>query len=215
MGSPWYSPGDVSDEDDVKGYVTHVFVDTWGKIDILVNCAGILGGKSVLDYELADFNRQLLVNCTGNFLNTRHVGHAMIDTQVKGSIICVASSAAWTGQPNNIGYCTSKGGIVNFVRAAAMDLSPNSLASASTASLQSQPSRTTPSCWLRYAAAPTVAQTCPLWVRATPTDYGHMLAFLASDYARLITGRIFASMAAPDPSTGATCPKGAWSGRCR
>src|SRR5713101_9393343 len=40
-------PGDVSNEADVMSYVQKV-TDTWGKIDILVNCAGILGGKSVL-----------------------------------------------------------------------------------------------------------------------------------------------------------------------
>ena len=116
-------PGDVSREDDVKSYVDKV-LDAWGRIDILINSAGILGGKSVLDYEVEAFNRQLIVNCTGNFLNTKHVARAMIDRDIRGSIICIVSNAGWTGQPNNIGYCTSKGGIANFVRGAAMDLAP-------------------------------------------------------------------------------------------
>jgi NAD(P)-dependent dehydrogenase (short-subunit alcohol dehydrogenase family) len=181
-------PGDVSDEDDVKGYVQKV-VDTWGKIDILVNCAGILGGKSVLEYELADFNRQLLVNCTGNFLNTKHVGHSMIDHQIKGSIICIASSAAWTGQPNNIGYCTSKGGIVNFVRAAAMDLAPFGIRVNSFTPVATQPDN--PELLAAGRRGANRSATVPLGEQPTPTDYGHLLAFLASDYARLITGTDF------------------------
>ena len=48
----------------------------------------------------------------------------MIDRGIKGSIICIVSTAGWQGQADNIGYCTSKGGIIQFARAAAMDLAP-------------------------------------------------------------------------------------------
>src|SRR5207253_8501495 len=56
-GTAMAVPGDVSKEEDVKRYVQQV-LDAWGKVDILVNCAGILGGKSVLDYDVEAFNRQ-------------------------------------------------------------------------------------------------------------------------------------------------------------
>jgi NAD(P)-dependent dehydrogenase (short-subunit alcohol dehydrogenase family) len=181
-------PGDVANEADVTGYVKKV-VDTWGKIDILVNCAGILGGKSVLDYEVEAFNRQLLVNCTGNFLNTKHVAKAMIAQQIKGSIICIASSAAWTGQPNNIGYCTSKGGIVNFVRGAAMDLAPYGIRVNSCTPVATQPDN--PELLAAGRGVRNRGANVPLGEQPTPTDYGHMIAFLASDFARLITAADF------------------------
>jgi NAD(P)-dependent dehydrogenase (short-subunit alcohol dehydrogenase family) len=187
-GTAMAVPGDVADETDVKSYVQKV-VDTWGGIDILVNCAGILGGKSVLDYDVEDFNRQLLVNCTGNFLNTKHVAHSMIGHQIKGSIICIASSAAWTGQPNNIGYCTSKGGIVNFVRAAAMDLAPFAIRVNSLTPVATQPDN--PELLAAGRRSANRGANVPLGEQPTPTDYGHVLAFLASDYARLITGTDF------------------------
>lgn len=181
-------PGDVSNETDVKSYVQRV-VDAWGKIDVLVNCAGILGGRSVLDYEVEAFNRQLLVNCTGNFLNTKYAARSMIDHGIKGSIICIASSAGWSGQPNNIGYCTSKGGIVNFVRAAAMDLAPYGIRVNSVTPVATQPDNPELVSGSRSAARD--GARVPMGEQPTPTDYGHVVAFLASDYARLITAADF------------------------
>jgi NAD(P)-dependent dehydrogenase (short-subunit alcohol dehydrogenase family) len=187
-GTAMAVPGDVSSEADVKGYVQKV-LDAWGKIDVLVNCAGILGGKSVLDYDVEAFNRQLLVNCTGNFLNTKHVAKSMIERGIKGSIICIASSAGWTGQPNNIGYCTSKGGIVNFVRGAAMDLAPYGIRVNSFTPVATQPDNPELLDQVRPQRADRAVP--PLGEQPTPTDYGHMIAFLASDYARMITAADF------------------------
>jgi NAD(P)-dependent dehydrogenase (short-subunit alcohol dehydrogenase family) len=181
-------PGDVSVEADVRGYVQTV-LDAWGQIDILVNCAGILGGKSVLDYDVEAFNRQLLVNCTGNFLNTKYVARSMIERGIKGSIICIASSAGWSGQPDNIGYCTSKGGIVNFARAAAMDLAPYGIRVNSFTPVATQPDN--PELLATRRAPARDGATVPLGEQPTPTDYGHVVAFLASDYARLITAADF------------------------
>ena len=187
-GTAMAVPGDVTSEADVTGYVRKV-LDTWGKIDILVNSAGILGGKSVLDYDLESFNRQLLVNCTGNFLNTKYVAKSMIEREIKGSIICVASSAGWTGQPNNIGYCTSKGGIVNFVRGAAMDLAPYGIRINSFTPVATQPDN--PELLNDGRVRDRGGARVPLGEQPTPTDYGHMVAFLASDFARLITAADF------------------------
>jgi 3-oxoacyl-[acyl-carrier protein] reductase len=181
-------PGDVSVEADVRGYVQKV-LDAWGRIDILVNCAGILGGKSVLDYDVESFNRQLLVNCTGNFLNTKYVAHSMIERGIKGSIVCIASSAGWAGQPNNIGYCTSKGGIVNFVRGAAMDLAPYGIRVNSFTPVATQPDN--PELLAAGRTPSRDGAVVPLGEQPTPTDYGHLVAFLASDYARLITAADF------------------------
>jgi len=197
--------GDVTDERAVQGYVRSV-LDAWGKIDVLVNSAGILGGRSVLDYEVGAFNRQLLTNCTGNFLNTKHVARSMIDGGIKGSIICIVSTAGWQGQAGNIGYCTSKGGIIQFVRAAAMDLAPygirvNSftptatqadnaeLLAARRAAQQARPGGVDGQA--QRPGAINFARMIPMGEQPTPTDYGHVVAFLASDLARLITGADF------------------------
>ena len=198
-GTAMSVPGDVTDEATVTSYVDRV-IGEWGKIDILVNSAGILGGAGVLDYDVEKFNRQLLTNCTGNFLNTKHVARSMIDRGIKGSIICVVSTAGWQGQADNIGYCTSKGGIIQFVRAAAMDLAPhgirvNSFTPTATQADNPELLAARRSAGQGAVSAPRQAinfgAMIPLGEQPTPTDYGHVVAFLASDYSRLITGSDF------------------------
>lgn len=196
-------PGDVTSEADVSAYVTKV-LDAWGQIDILVNSAGILGGRGVLDYDLESFNRQVLVSCAGNFLNTKYVAQSMIDRGVKGSIICIISTAGWQGQVGNVGYCTAKGGVIQFVRAAAMDLAPHGIRVNSFTPTATQADNPELLAARRAAAAAGRAQAAgqrpgainfagmvPMGEQPTPTDYGHVVAFLASDYSRLITGTDF------------------------
>ena len=112
---------DVTDEAQVEATVARAR-EAYGGIDVLVNNAGILGGLSVLEMPLERWNRQLAVNLTGTFLCTKHVARLMVERGTRGSIIVIVSTAGHQGQPGNIGYCTSKSGLLNFTRAAAMDL---------------------------------------------------------------------------------------------
>ncbi|MBO0689052.1 MAG: SDR family NAD(P)-dependent oxidoreductase, partial [Candidatus Dormibacteraeota bacterium] len=116
-------PGDVSDEEDVRGCVGRV-LEGWGRIDILINNAALLGGRGILEEDLESFNRAVTVAAAGNFLNTKHVAISMIERGIKGSIVSILSSNAWQGAPGVIAYAFHKGGLANFVRAAAMDLAP-------------------------------------------------------------------------------------------
>src|SRR5579864_3271926 len=122
-GTAMAAPGDVTDEETVKGYVGDVLA-AWGKIDILVNNAALLGGRGVLDETAEAFHRAVTVSSMGTFLNTKHVGRSMAERGVKGSIVCVSSSNGWNGSAGVIAYAFHKGGVNNFVRAAAMDLAP-------------------------------------------------------------------------------------------
>jgi NAD(P)-dependent dehydrogenase (short-subunit alcohol dehydrogenase family) len=115
--------GDVSDEEQVRSYVGQV-LDAYGRIDILINNAALLGGRGLLEESLEYFNRAVTVAAAGNFLNTKHVAISMIERGIKGSIVSIISSSGWQGAPGMIAYAFHKGGLVNFVRAAAMDLAP-------------------------------------------------------------------------------------------
>src|SRR5580765_4082120 len=112
---------DVTDEAQVEAMVARAR-EAYGGVDVLVNNAGILGGLSVLEMPLERWNRQLAVNLTGTFLCTKHVARLMAERCTRGSIIVIVSTAGHQGQPGNIAYCTSKSGLLNFTRAAAMDL---------------------------------------------------------------------------------------------
>ncbi len=210
-------PGDVTDEAAVSGYVQEVLA-TWGRIDILVNNAAILGGRGVLDETAEDFTRAVLVAALGNFLNTKYVARSMCERGIRGSIVCVSSSNGWSGSPGIIAYAFHKGGVNNFVRAAAMDLAPygirvNSLtptmvtpdnpeliaarrAAGITGFGPGRPgglgSDGGPEPWRRptrwRGERPPLV---PMGQTGSPTDLGHCVAWLCSDYARLITGTDF------------------------
>jgi NAD(P)-dependent dehydrogenase (short-subunit alcohol dehydrogenase family) len=122
-GEAMAAPGDVTDEATVAGYVSDV-LSRWGKIDILVNNAALLGGRGVLDESAEAFHQAVTVSAMGTFLNTKHVGRSMAGLGVKGSIVCVSSSNGWSGTAGICAYAFHKGGVNNFVRAAAMDLAP-------------------------------------------------------------------------------------------
>ena len=199
-------PGDVTDEADVTRYVGEV-LDRWGRIDILINNAAILGGRGLLEESLEFFNRAVEVAGAGTFLNAKHVAISMIERDIRGSIVNVLSSNAWQGAPGVIAYAFHKGGLANFTRAAAMDLAPygirvNSYSPtaprpdnpelladpASTGGLRRRPAPPAdrPD-WWRDVGRIDVRGNMPM-EPSTPTDIGHCVAWMCSDYARLITG---------------------------
>lgn len=199
-GTAMAVPGDVTNEVEVQAYIKKV-LDTWGQIDILVNSAAMMSGGGLLERTLKDFNRQVEVGAAGNFLNTKYVAESMIERGIKGSIICIISTAGWQGPAGNIGYATSKGGLIQFTRAAAMDLAPYGIRvnSFTPTFTQADNPELIAERQRQQAAAPgsraftdiNPPRLIPMGEQPTPTDYGHVVSFLASDYARLITGTDF------------------------
>lgn len=143
-------PGDVTSEDEVARYVGEV-LGRWGRIDILINNAALLGGRGVLEESLEFWNRAVAVAGTGTFLNTRQVAISMIEREIKGSIVNILSSNAWQGCAGVIAYAFHKGGLANFTRAAAMDLAPYGIRV--TRTRRPRRARITPSCWPRFRGA--------------------------------------------------------------
>jgi len=206
-GTAMAIPGDVSDEDDVSAYVQTV-LDAWGRIDILINNAALLGGRGILEESLEGFNRSVTVAAAGSFLNTKQVAISMIERDIRGSVVCILSSNAWQGAPGVIAYAFHKGGLANFVRAAAMDLAPygirvNSFSPTAPepdnpelvaerrrtgAPLRPQPPAGDRPAWWRPAGKFDVRRNLPMGAPSTPTDIGHCVAWMCSDYARLVTG---------------------------
>lgn len=204
-GTAMAVPGDVTREDDVTAYIGRV-LDAWGRIDIVINNAALLGGRGVLEENLASFNRAIEVAAAGNFLNTKHAAVSMIERGIRGSIVCILSSNAWQGVPGVIAYAFHKGGVANFVRAAAMDLAPYGIRVNSFTPTAPEPDnpaliaerqaagprrREEPAdrpAWWRQVGPFDVRGQIPMGAPSTPTDIGHCVAWLCSDLARLITG---------------------------
>jgi NAD(P)-dependent dehydrogenase (short-subunit alcohol dehydrogenase family) len=201
--------GDVTDEHDVMRYVAEV-LERWGRIDILVNNAALLGGRGVLEESLDGFKRAVDVAAVGNFLNTKHVAISMIERGIKGNIVSILSSNAWQGAAGVIAYAFHKGGLANFVRAAAMDLAPYGIRVNSFSPTAPEPDnpellaewertgrprRPDPPAdrpaWWRPAGTFDVRGNIPMGAASTPTDIGHTVAWMCSDFARLVTGSDF------------------------
>jgi 3(or 17)beta-hydroxysteroid dehydrogenase len=90
-----------------------------GRLDILVNCAGISFACPVVDMSLADWHRVLGVNLDGVFLGTKHAIGIMRERG--GSIINVSSASGIKASPGASAYCTSKAAICMFTKAAAKE----------------------------------------------------------------------------------------------
>jgi NAD(P)-dependent dehydrogenase (short-subunit alcohol dehydrogenase family) len=94
-----------------------------GPIDLLVNCAGIVGRK-MMDTTLDDWNSVLTVNLAGPFILMQAVARQMIDNERQGCIVNVTSSSAFRAVANNGAYGASKAGLASLTRSAAWELGP-------------------------------------------------------------------------------------------
>ena len=185
--------GDVTDPGHADEAVAAA-VDTWGSVDILVNNAVWFRHRGLLDMTYDEYRHQLDVILGGAFLFSRAVARAMIDTETSGSIINVLSTAAWQGEPGNVGYSTGKSGLVNFTRSVAMELAPHGIrvngftptatqtVDATTRALQDE----------RRAQASDFTMDfrglMPWGRLPTAADYVPTVVFLASDDSAMITG---------------------------
>ncbi|KAG5545795.1 hypothetical protein RHGRI_018078 [Rhododendron griersonianum] len=118
-----YKKCDVTVEKQVEETVAFA-IEKYGTLDIMYSNAGIMGPMdSVLDMDMEDsFDRTMAVNLRGPALCIKHAARAMVKRQVRGSIICTASTASVLGGMVPIAYNTSKHGLVGLVRAAASEL---------------------------------------------------------------------------------------------
>jgi gluconate 5-dehydrogenase len=108
---------DVKNPADIQAVVDAAF-SQFGRVDVLVNSAGISWGAPVEEMRLEDWNKVIETNLTGTFLCAQAVGKIMI-RQGRGKIINIASVAGLGGAPPTlpaIGYHASKGGVITFTK---------------------------------------------------------------------------------------------------
>ena len=111
--------GDVADEKTICVFIQNT-LKKFGKIDVLVNNAGMRFRKPFLDISAEEWNKVMTTNLTSVFLFCREVGNQMVK-QKSGSIINMASIVGTHGLPELSAYGASKGGMITFTKCLALE----------------------------------------------------------------------------------------------
>ena len=125
-GAALFVRPDVSDDAQVQAMVKQVLA-RWGRIDILVNDAGVCPFAGFLDMPEALWDQVLDVNLKGTFLVSQAVARTMVERGVRGRIIAVSSISAEFGGSQQAHYCASKAGINLLVKSMAITLGPHGI----------------------------------------------------------------------------------------
>ncbi|CAN5424678.1 SDR family oxidoreductase [soil metagenome] len=112
---------DVTSRASVQATIDAV-VTRWGRLDIMVNNAGIAHWAPLLEVEDSDWDRILDVNLKGTFFGTQIAARQMVAQGTGGAIVNIGSTNGLRGQPGLSPYGASKGGIINLSMSAALEL---------------------------------------------------------------------------------------------
>ena len=116
-----YLKCDVVNSKEVQDLVKYT-VDVFGKIDVIVNNAGIGSLGGILEVNDEDWKKTIDINLSGVMYGMREAGKIMKENNTKGSIINISSILGGVGFKGALAYCASKGGVVQLTRAGALDL---------------------------------------------------------------------------------------------
>lgn len=117
---------DVRSNESIKKSVCEA-VKYFGKIDVLVNNAGILVRNNFMDYSESDWDNTFDTNLKGMFFLTQCVVKHMIEKKICGSIVNICSAAAFRVRKNSLGYGISKAGVAHLTKILAVELAQNKI----------------------------------------------------------------------------------------
>jgi 3-oxoacyl-[acyl-carrier protein] reductase len=177
--------GDVSVADQVQRIVvaTH---ERFGRIDVLVNNAGIVRDGLLLRMKDEAWDEVLATNLRGAFLCTRAVLHGMI-RQRSGRIISIGSISGVIGNAGQANYAAAKAGLIGFTRSVAREVASRSI----TANVVA-PGMIETEIWAGVSddARQKLLSAVPLGRTGTSEEVAAVVAFLASDAAAYLTGQV-------------------------
>ena len=180
--------GDVSSVPECRHMVAET-VDALGRIDILINNAGMFPRVAFLDMEEADYDFVVDINQKGTFFMTQAVARHMVRSGTGGSIVNLSSRSIQGMSPRGAHYTASKLGIVGITRAAATELAAhgirvNAIAPGLTDTAQ-------PRYGHSEAELEEMAGQIPLGRMARPDEIAGLAVFLCSSRAAMVTGQVY------------------------
>jgi glucose 1-dehydrogenase len=176
---------DVSKVEDLQRLVDSA-VKSFGRLDVMVNNAGVETRTSILDTSEAQYEKVLDINLKSAFFGTQLAAKQMIAQGDGGRIINITSVHEDWPMPGNTPYCLSKGGVRMLTRTAGVELAPYNIlvvgvgpgAIATPINLETMKDP---------AKMKTLDSAIPLGRMAQPDEVGTVVAFLASDLATYVT----------------------------
>jgi|TARA_B100001123_G_scaffold5868_1_gene7487 3-oxoacyl-[acyl-carrier protein] reductase len=189
---------DVIEEAQVKNLVAHALQVFDGRIDILVNIAGVTGPieTPVQDIPAEEFTEVIMVNEKGTFLPIKHVAPTMI-AQKSGKIVNIGGSSGLRGYPMRTSYSASKWAVRGITRTVALELGRHNINVNAVCPGIVETPRMTKLCetkakvrgWAVEEVYDEYVQEMALKRVTTPQDVANAVLFMASDEARNITGQ--------------------------
>jgi NAD(P)-dependent dehydrogenase (short-subunit alcohol dehydrogenase family) len=180
-------PTDVSDESSIAALVSKV-IDSYGKIDVLVNNAGVIIRKPAEEMSREDWDHIMNTNLRGAFFCCQLVGREMIK-QKKGKIINISSDASQRAMPERSVYATSKAGVSHLTRCLAVEWAKHNI---NVNAIGPGPTHT-PLNKKYYEENPDklqqTVQSIPMGRMGDTSDYIGAAVFLASEASNFMTGQ--------------------------
>ncbi len=176
---------DVSNEDEVKAAVKAA-IERFGKIEILVNNAGVTKDTLLMRMKRADWESVIQTNLSGAFFTTQAVISSMLK-QRWGRIVNISSVFGQTGQAGQANYSASKAGLIGFTMAMAREVASRSITVNAVAPGYIETAMTE---GLAAELKAKVNEMIPLGRAGTDMEVAHAVRFLASEEAGYITGHV-------------------------
>ena len=178
---------DVTDEAQVQALIDHA-VTSFGRLDVMINNAGLGGTRSILDMSDEEWTRVLDVTLNGTFRCTRAALRQFVAQGGGGAVVNNASVIGWRAQEGQAHYAAAKAGVMALTRCAALDAAPHGIrVNAVAPSLAMHP----------HLARVTSDELLAELTRreafgryAEPWEVANVMVFLASDYASYLTGEV-------------------------
>lgn len=178
---------DVANVASVRAFVDKVLA-RYGRIDVLVNNAGVNVPKPAIQYTEAEFDLITDVNLKGAFFLSTAVAQSMIERNLPGSIITITSQVGVVGGPLRSVYSAAKAGAGHLARTLAAEWAPYKITVNAVA-----PTFTRTPMLEKALANPEFAKNLekvPMGRTAEPEEIAAAVVFLASPAARMVTGQV-------------------------